>query len=711
MKLGLGIDTGGTYTDAVIYDFDTAAVQCRAKSLTTKEDLLLGINAVLDALNADQLARIGLVSLSTTLATNACVEGRGRRAKLILIGCDPAVARKYGTEYGLPNAEDILFLPGGHDLHGAVTAEPDWSLLKNHVRACCGSVDAFAVVELWGIANPEYEKEAQSIITELSAKPVVCGHEITNAVNSLRRAASALLNAQLVGIISEFLDAVHLSLDQRGIRVPVAIVKSDGTMMSDAYARSHPVETLLCGPAASVCGGMFLTHRDDCIVVDMGGTTTDIALVREASPLMTQKGANIGGWKTGIRSIDITTAGLGGDSIIRYDEYFRLSVGPTKATPLCCAAARWPEVAREIVRIHAAKKKHTVSLCEFFYAIRPLPAAETYSESERELHAALQQPLGIEQLSGRCNITIYEAQRRVERLERHGVLMRCALTPTDVMHAEGQFNAFDREAAQAGVEIMALQLGISARELCKKVREMVECGIYRHVVHKLLALEMPETFADGIGAQTDAVIESAFYKSLEPCGQLLPAFRSPYPLVGLGAPIHVYLPTVAKALGCECLVDADAGVANAIGAVTGNVAVRESVTVTAEFSTAGIVAYNCAGSLSAARFSNYEDAVAWAEEQALEAAKKTATAQGAIEVELRLERREKRFSIAPRLLDDSTDAPSVPVEEPEEEVEEPLLETVITAVGNGKVDCVLIFGDSADSAVLDFRLYLFIKRA
>jgi N-methylhydantoinase A/oxoprolinase/acetone carboxylase beta subunit len=146
MKYGLGIDTGGTYTDAVIYDFGIEKVLHTAKSITVKEDLSIGINNTLDQLPQELLRQVKIVSLSTTLATNACVEGKGSRVKLILIGCDREIIEKYGWEYGLPAASDIIFLSGGHGQKGEMIEEPDWDFLKVNVDECKEKVDAFAIV-------------------------------------------------------------------------------------------------------------------------------------------------------------------------------------------------------------------------------------------------------------------------------------------------------------------------------------------------------------------------------------------------------------------------------------------------------------------------------------------------------------------------------------------------------------------------------------
>lgn len=204
MRYGLGIDTGGTYTDAVIFDFESKKVINTAKSITVKEDLTIGINASIKQLPPEILSIVGLVSLSTTLATNACVEGKGSRAKLVLIGCDEGIAAKYGREYGLPETKEMIFLSGGHNQQGQMVNEPDWDFLKTEIGKCSNNTDAFAVIELWGVRNAGFEKKAKEMITSWTGKQVVCGHELTNELNSLKRAASALLNAQLIPVINDF---------------------------------------------------------------------------------------------------------------------------------------------------------------------------------------------------------------------------------------------------------------------------------------------------------------------------------------------------------------------------------------------------------------------------------------------------------------------------------------------------------------------------
>ena len=140
MKLGLGIDTGGTYTDAVIYDFDEGKAVAWGKSPTTREDLTLGIAAALDTLPQESLKKVQRAALSTTLATNACVEGRGGKARMILIGCQRKIVGSVGMEYGLPPAEEIVFVDGGHDRQGKLSPTGRHWRLKFAVRILSGAL-------------------------------------------------------------------------------------------------------------------------------------------------------------------------------------------------------------------------------------------------------------------------------------------------------------------------------------------------------------------------------------------------------------------------------------------------------------------------------------------------------------------------------------------------------------------------------------------
>ncbi|MHB1454927.1 MAG: hydantoinase/oxoprolinase family protein [Saccharofermentanales bacterium] len=477
MVYGLGIDTGGTYTDAVIFDFENSKVIGTAKSITNKENLTIGINGAIGQLDPGILDRISMVSLSTTLATNACVEGKGSRAKLVMIGGYKSVISRYGSEYGLPDAQDIIFVDGGHNQQGEVVDEPDWELLEADILRCMKDTDVFAVVEVWGIRNAGFERKAKELISAWTGRQVVCGYELTDEINSLKRAASAFLNARLIPIINDFLDAVKISLKQRGIRVPLVIVRGDGSLMSEEFAREKPVETLLCGPAASVSGGISLTGEKNCIIIDMGGTTSDIAIARNGIPRLAAEGANIGKWRTGTKSIMINTVGLGGDSLIHRDSQGVLKLGPVRAAPLSWTASTWPETIDAMRSIYESGRKHSISLCEFFYLIRDISGDPYYNSDEQLISGALKQgPLSLGGLAAAVGISIYEI--RTARLEQLGIIMRCGLTPTDIMHLTGAFTGWHKDAAFYGASIMANQLDVTLEDFIDVINEKVKEKLY-----------------------------------------------------------------------------------------------------------------------------------------------------------------------------------------------------------------------------------------
>ncbi|MHB8962429.1 MAG: hydantoinase/oxoprolinase family protein [Saccharofermentanales bacterium] len=640
MKYGLGIDTGGTYTDAVIFDFENNRVIGAAKSITYKEDLTVGINGAIGQLSADILRQTAMVSLSTTLATNACVEGKGSRAKLVMIGSYRDVVSRYGNDYGLPGADDIIFLDGGHNQQGETVGEPDWELLKSDIMRCTAETDVFAVVEVWGIRNADFEKKAKELIGRWTGKQAVCGYELTGEINSLKRAASAYLNARLIPIINDFLDAVRTSLDQRGIHVPLVIVRGDGSLMSEEFAREKPVETLLCGPAASVSGGISLTGEKNCIIIDMGGTTSDIAIARDGIPRLATEGAAIGKWRTGINSIMINTVGLGGDSLIRRDSQGSLKLGPGRAAPLSWTASTWPDTLGTMRKIFETGKKHSLSLCEFFYLIRDISGDPYYTGEEQQISDALKNgALSITGLAEAIGSSIYEI--KTARLEQLGIIMRCGLTPTDIMHLTGAFTSWHKDAAFYGACIMANQLDVSLEEFIDVINEKVKEKLYYNIVLMLLEDADETILRGGVSRQLDHLITSGFRNSraaaasLPDGGQFLEhRFRTDATLVGIGAPIHIYLPDVAKALGTRYAVPENAGVANAIGAITGNVVVEEKITIKPVYTPGGISEYIAFSTIDRVEFKKLQDAVAWARAKAHEMAYASALARGARDFEL-----------------------------------------------------------------------------
>ncbi|MBV8653953.1 MAG: hydantoinase/oxoprolinase family protein, partial [Alphaproteobacteria bacterium] len=305
--LRLGVDTGGTYTDAVVLAAGKRVV-ATAKELTTKHDLAIGlagaIRAAVAALPPGMSARdIGLVSVSTTLATNAVVEQQRSPICAILVGYDEAMLSRSRLREALAG-NPIVMIKGGHHATGEEITSLDILTAKAAILTHAPKVEAFSISSLFSVRNPGHEIRLRELVRNLTGKPVTCGHELTSRLDAPRRALTAALNAQLTPQLKHLLEAVRAVLATTGIEAPLMVVKGDGSLMDAAVALDCPVETILSGPAASVVGAAFLTGLEDFIVSDMGGTTTDIAIVRGGRPVLNAEGARVGGWSTMVEAVD-----------------------------------------------------------------------------------------------------------------------------------------------------------------------------------------------------------------------------------------------------------------------------------------------------------------------------------------------------------------------------------------------------------------------
>ena len=586
MHLVLGIDTGGTYTDAVLYDTETGRVAASGKAQTTRDDLSIGISAVMDTLPPDLLKQIESLSLSTTLATNACVEDKGGRAKLIFIGAERPVVEETGAKYGLPPASEIFFLDAEIQFDGTVAREPDWDAFLRDIPPFLEGADSLAVVSFQGIKNPTLEQKAKKLLLDHFGMFTVCGHELFWSLNYIKRGASTLLNARLIPVITDFLAAIHKNLESRGISVPIVIVRSDGTLMSEEFSLERPVETILCGPAASVLGGVALSGAENCAIVDMGGTTTDIALVKKGVPVKGDGGVSIGKWDTFVDSVYIHTIGLGGDSWVKLakpgEQADGLEIGPQRVMPLCAAAARWPWVREDLADLVERMPVSTHPLHEFFCLVRDISGDPHYTAQEQAVCKALQQgAMRIDKLAEAAGADLYTLNTK--RLESEGLILRCGFTPTDAMHIRGDFTRFDGEASRLAAEFLSHQLEITPDGFCVRVANRVKKELFIHVIQAMLENLSPAFRKDGLNGGLARVIEAAWDNQDAP-NPLLHFFpRTEMTLVGIGASTHLFLPDVAKVLGTRCIIPENAAVANALGAVTG----RVSATVTAQILPAG----------------------------------------------------------------------------------------------------------------------------
>lgn len=580
MTLSLGIDTGGTYTDAVLFD-ETRGVMAKAKALTTRHDLAIGIAAAVGTVMADAAVHasdIALVSLSTTLATNALVEGRGGRVALVFVGFDHGDAERAGLTEAL-HGDPLIRVAGGHNPHGDALAPLDIVTLERDVAAVASSVTGLAVTAQFATRNPSHEIAARDLIIATTGLPVTCGHELSTKLDGPRRALTSVLNARLIGLISGLISAAQEIMRQHHINAPLMVVRGDGALMSAAVAKTRPIETILSGPAASLIGASYLTHLTHAIISDIGGTTTDVAMLEQGVPRLDEHGATVGGYRTMVEAVAMTTVGLGGDSeviVASRGITAHLELGPRRVVPICLAAVEHPEL---IHRALDAQLTHDLAHDHDARFVLPLGDAGAsdvgLSQGEAELLArALQGAAPMATLiRGHGEIT------RLNRLVNRGLLMLAAFTPTDASHVLGDYTAFDVGAAEKAARLMARKrsgVGKIVADSAEQFSRWTVNTLERQSAETLLEVGLVRDGLTAAGLSRHPLVASSLDGRR---GVVDVSVSLTIPVIGLGASAAIYYPAVARMLRVEGFVPSDADVANAIGAVVGRVRVHADVYV------------------------------------------------------------------------------------------------------------------------------------
>lgn len=319
----IGLDVGGTHTDVVLLGREGLVRQI--KVITDPSDLfatvLTGLEKVTEGIDPAHIRR---AVLSTTLATNRIVQNRIPEVGMIVSagpGMDPELFRT-GSHYHM--------VAGAIDHRGReVTPIDGAQVLKVADRLQESGIRHVGVVSKFSVRNAEHEVAIGDLLGDRFEK-VFLGHRTAGHLNFPRRIATTFLNASVYPIHKAFFGAVVRSLAQKGLNVPIRILKPDGGNMRFDASIDHPAQTVLSGPAASVMGSVAFAPKDEeCLVLDIGGTTTDMAVLVNGVPLLDPTGISIGGHKTLIRSLDTVSIGLGGDSVVRVVDG-KVHIGPDR---------------------------------------------------------------------------------------------------------------------------------------------------------------------------------------------------------------------------------------------------------------------------------------------------------------------------------------------------------------------------------------------
>ena len=319
----VGLDVGGTHTDVVV--LKGKEIVCKAKLPTDHENLLDTVcSGIIEATKHLKLQAIQRLVVSTTLATNAIVQGKTEPVG-ILVASGPGM-----NPNGFAIGEHYYPVSGAVDHRGKEVAPIDQEeIVKIGKKLRSQNVRNLALVSKFSIRNPGLEMEMRDLLAN-NFNNVTMGHQVSGHLNFGRRIATAYLNAAVVGLSRTFYTAVRGSMEQQGIQIPLEILKADGGTMAQESSTQYAVETILSGPAASVMGTLaFADPGKEEVVLDIGGTTTDIAILVEGVPLLKPLGIRIGGYNTLVRALRTVSIGVGGDSWVRLENGL-LKVGPER---------------------------------------------------------------------------------------------------------------------------------------------------------------------------------------------------------------------------------------------------------------------------------------------------------------------------------------------------------------------------------------------
>lgn len=339
----LGLDVGGTFTDAVI--IDGHRVVSTAKRRTTKDNLMQGIGEALDAvLDSCDTSNIEQVTLSTTVVTNTIVEKKEQVVDLYVV-----------TGPGR-NVDDIfpvspIYLQGYTDHRGIVVERTSTDGVRGiaHMVQERSGTDLAAVSAKFGVRNPQEELSITETLQE-TYNTISNGSLLSGSLNFPRRTISAYFNSAVTPVFTVFKKNVEDALSARNIKAPLHILKADGGSLPMEHMVSRPVETAFTGPAATVLGlsALGTIGNMHTVALDIGGTTTDISLWKQGKPLMTKNGVSIREYPSAVRSFAVTSVGIGGESVVRIVDG-EIMVGPERVGPSAALGGNEPTLGDALI--------------------------------------------------------------------------------------------------------------------------------------------------------------------------------------------------------------------------------------------------------------------------------------------------------------------------------------------------------------------------
>ncbi len=427
----IGLDVGGTHTDVVLLDRHGVVRDIKVPTDPSNlfNTVLEGLESVMTGVDPESVKR---VVLSTTLTTNAIVQNKIPEVGII-VSSGPGIDPRY-----FQTNSHYFPVSGSIDHRGREVEPVDPDEIKQvsqELRA--RGIRHLGVVGKFSVRNPAHELQIKAHLGDGFEK-VFLGHLISGHLNFPRRIATAYLNASVYPVHKEFFEAVQQSLEARGLTMPIRILKADGGNMNFASSIEFPGQTILSGPAASVMGAIgYAVDTEDSLVLDIGGTTTDMTLLMGGVPLLAPLGINVGGYRTLIRSLDTRSIGVGGDSLVRLSDQ-RIEIGPERLGPAMAYGGPVPTPTDALFVLHKIKNGDREKALQ---GIGPIATALNLSE----------EAAASKIIERTCRKILKEADNMLTRVNSkpvytiHEIQEGCRLTPQQMLVLGGPAPYFEEE--------------------------------------------------------------------------------------------------------------------------------------------------------------------------------------------------------------------------------------------------------------------------
>jgi len=530
----IGIDTGGTYTDAVLIDVTDNTVLATAKVPTRHYNLALSTANALETLlrkaNIDG-KQIDRLALSTTLATNAVIENKGARVAAFVIG--------YVKHFKLPITATI-FIKGGHSIMGEEEEALDLDNIVDTIQGLRNEVDAYAICSAMSMKDPSHEMVTEKAISMMDPKPVFCSHSISHQAGMQERTATAALHAKLMPLMQDYTAGVQAAAIKNKLNCPIVLIAGNGEQISINDAAEQAGITVASGPACTAGFGAA-QGTTNALVIDVGGTTTDIAMIRDGKTVLSPDGCKVGRWQTHVEAVDMFTGGIGGDSHVLLDDKGAIHLGPNRVIPLSMTGDFPPPV----LWLGTEQNSKCIAL---------VPEQAPSQTNDTILNYLIDNgpstTTGIKQATRLSGVPL---EKHLEQLAREQLTLETGFTPTDALHVLGKISIGDVAQATEGAKILAKLANMEVDAFCRKIilitEEKIENLLVDYVIHHYWGKSL-----------------TAFIASRNDHPVLNVKFSLKLPLIGIGAAAKYFLPDVAEKLGTSVEFPEHSEVGNGVGA-------------------------------------------------------------------------------------------------------------------------------------------------